>query len=97
MSYRVPVKCKIFMCYSQIISNSRLNTTIVELGEVAERTLLLALQNKVSATLGLEREPVPVNLHPQEATKQILALLVELLSANPSSHINENHVLQVSK
>ncbi|KAK6639628.1 hypothetical protein RUM43_007901 [Polyplax serrata] len=80
---------------SQIISNSRLNTTIVELGEVAERTLLLALQNKVSATLGLEREPVPVNLHPQEATKQILALLVELLSANPSSHINENHVLQV--
>lgn len=69
--------------------------TFIELSMVAEKTLLLSLQNKVSATLSSEKEIVSPNLSPAETTKKILELVVQLLSANPSSQMNEDHVLQV--
>lgn len=78
-----------------MISNSRLNSVFIELGEIAEKTLLLSLQNKVSYILSLEIEGPSDNLSPPESAEKILALLAHLLSINISLKTNENHVLQV--
>lgn len=68
---------------------------MTELVEVAQKTFLLALQNRVSCLLGTEIETPPNDLLPTPAANKVLALLGQLLSSDSSSEGKQSHISQV--
>ena len=68
---------------------------MTELVDIAQKTFLLSLQNRVSCVLGTEIETPPGDLLPTPAANKVLSLLGQLLSSDSSPEGKQNHISQV--